>query len=88
MNLNFKDKTAFTSPEYSFGGPPGAPAEVWIGVTGDGPVYIDVKCEDGEYRTYPELTFETTTAQRVAVKRGRFRLRVNAAAPTTVELSW
>lgn len=83
----FKDKTAFTSPEFQCPTGDQPHADLWVGVTGNGPVYIDVKGADGTWRTYPELTFTTTTAQVVTIKRGRFRVRIAAAVATTVEVS-
>lgn len=83
----FKDKTAYTSPEYSMPTSGGPFAEMWVAVTGNGPVYIDLKGEDGVWRTFPECTFTGTTAQRIAVRRGRFRVRIAASVATTVEIS-
>lgn len=78
-----KDKTVFTSDEYMVVS--GTP--LWIGVTGAGPVYIEVKGVDGVWRTYPELAFSSTTAQLVHIKRGLIRFRFDAAAATTLEIS-
>ena len=60
-------------------------SEVWLGITGSGPVYVDVFCSDNVWRTYPELTFTADTAQLITIKSGKFRIRVGATA-TTVEI--
>lgn len=83
----FNDKTAFTSEEYYLNDSASPALGLWVGVTGAGPVYIDVKGSDGVWRTYPELTFAATTAQLVNVKRGFVRFRFAAAAATTLEVS-
>ncbi|HEY6612753.1 MAG TPA: hypothetical protein VIZ86_16690 [Pseudomonas sp.] len=86
INEIFVNKTAFESPEFSMpvGGSPHA--DMWVGVTGPGPVYIDVLGKDGVWRTYPEFTINGPSAQLLNVKRGRFKVRVAAATPTTVEV--
>lgn len=78
-----KDKTAFTSEPYVMS----SNDPIWVGVTGAGPVYIEVKGEDGVWRTYPELTFSGTTAQLVTLKKGLVRFRFAASAATTLEFS-
>lgn len=86
MHEIFKDKTAFTSDPYDMPTDGGAFAELWVAVTGAGPVYIDVLGKDNVWRAYPETTFTATGANRVSVKRGKFRVRVAAAVATTVEV--
>src|SRR5690606_19888045 len=78
-----KDKTAFTSEQYVMA----SSNPLWVGVTGAGPVYIEVKGTDDVWRTYPELTFSGTTAQLVTVKKGLVRFRFAASAATTLEFS-
>lgn len=83
----FNGKTTFTSEEYYLDSQTSPALGLWVGVTGAGPVYVDVKGNDGVWRTYPELTFTTTTAQLINVKRGWVRFRFAAAAATTLEVS-
>ena len=83
----YKDKTAFTSEEIFVESQTSPALGLWVGVTGAGPVYIDIKGGDGVWRTYPELTFTTTTAQLINLKRGWVRFRFAAAAATTLEVS-
>lgn len=75
-------KTSFTSPpenlQYQFA------VEAYVTVTGPGPVYIELHEEDGQWRRFPELTFEGPTAQRVDLPRGEFRVVIDAASATTV----
>ena len=85
----FKDKTTFTSDPLSFPANGAKFNDLWIGVTGAGPAYIDLlDAEDGTWRTYPELTFSGTTGQLLTLPRGTFRVRVAAASATTVKLQW
>lgn len=78
----FPDKTDFESDpihlQYQ------AVTEAYITVSGPGPVYLELLEDDGEWRRFPELTFEGPTAQRVDLPRGQFRVAVDAAEPTTV----
>ena len=83
----YKDKTAFTSEEIFVESQTSPALGLWVGITGAGPVYIDIKGSDGVWRTYPELTFTTTTAQLINLKRGWVRFRFAAAAATTLEVS-
>ena len=83
----FNNKTTFTSEEYYPDSQTSPALGLWVGVTGAGPVYVDVKGNDGVWRTYPELTFTTTTAQLINVKRGWVRFCFAAAAATTLEVS-
>lgn len=87
FNAIFNDKTAFTSEEYYLESQNSPALGLWIGVTGAGPVYVDIKGNDGVWRTYPELTFTATTAQLINLKRGYIRFRFDAAAATTLEVS-
>lgn len=87
FNAIFNDKTAFTSEEYYLESQTSPALGLWIGVTGAGPVYVDIKGNDDVWRTYPELTFTTTTAQLINLKRGYVRFRFAAAAATTLEVS-
>ena len=87
FNAIFKDKTVFTSEEYYLESQNSPALGLWIGVTGAGPVYVDIKGNDGVWRTYPELTFTATTAQIINLKRGYIRFRFGAAAATTLEVS-
>lgn len=83
----FKDKTTFTSEEHYLDSQTSPALGLWVGVTGAGPVYIEVKGNDGVWRTYPELTFKATTAQLINLKRGWVRFRFAAEAATTLEVS-
>ena len=87
FNAIFNNKTAFTSEEYYLESQNSPALGLWIGVTGAGPVYIEVKGNDGVWRTYPELTFTSTTAQLINLKRGWVRFRFAAEAATTLEVS-
>ena len=87
FNAIFNDKTTFTSEEHYLDSQTSPALGLWVGVTGAGPVYIDVKGSDGVWRTYPELTFTATTAQLINLKRGWVRFRFAAAAATTLEVS-
>ncbi|MEG0346521.1 MAG: hypothetical protein RR605_00565 [Acinetobacter sp.] len=87
FNAIFNDKTTFTSEEYYLESQNSPALGLWIGVTGAGPVYVDIKGNDDVWRTYPELTFTATTAQLINLKRGHIRFRFNAAAATTLEVS-
>ena len=87
FNAIFNDKTTFTSEEYYLDNQSFPALGLWVGVTGAGPVYVDLKGNDGVWRTYPELTFTTTTARLINVKRGWVRFRFAAAAATTLEVS-
>lgn len=82
----FKDKTAFTSGAYDMPTSGQVSADAYITVTGPGPVYIEQLEEDGVWRSFPESTFSGPTAQLVSIKRGRFRVRIDASAATTVEI--
>ena len=83
----YNDKTAFTSEEIFVESQTSPALGLWVGVTGAGPVYVDIKGNDDVWRTYPELTFTTTTAQLINLKRGWVRFRFAAAAATTLEVS-
>lgn len=76
------DKTQFTSDpiplQYQFA------TEAYITITGPGPVYLELREEDGVWRRFPELSFYGPTAQRADLPRGEFRVVVEASAPTTV----
>lgn len=87
FNAIFNDKTVFTSEEYYLESQNSPALGLWIGVTGAGPVYVDIKGNDDVWRTYPELTFTATTAQIINLKRGYIRFRFAAAAATTLEVS-
>ena len=87
FNAIFNDKTAFTSEEYYVENQASPALGLWIGVTGAGPVYVDIKGNDDVWRTYPELTFTATTAQLINLKRGWVRFRFVAAVATTLEVS-
>lgn len=82
--MQFKDKTAFTSQPIKIDFSP--ITEVYLTVTGPGPVALEQLEEDGIWRSFPETTFYGPTAQRVSLKRGQFRVAVTATEPTTVEV--
>lgn len=83
----FADKTAFTSPAFSaFEAGHGCVArDVYLTVTGPGPVELQMQQEDGQWRAFPETTFNGPTAQIVSVPGGLLRV-VISGGPTTVEV--
>ena len=83
----YNDKTAFTSEEIFVESQTSPALGLWVGITGAGPVYIDIKGIDGVWITYHDLTFTTTSAQLINLKRGWVRFRFAAAAATTLEVS-
>lgn len=85
MQHIFADKTAFTSDPISV--PSQAATTAYLTITGPGPVYID-QLHNGQYTAFPESTFTGPAAQRIDLRRGSIRVRVDAATATTVELSW
>ena len=80
----FLNKLSFTSDPIFL--PNRFSTEAYITVTGNGPVYIELLEEDNTYRRFPELTFTSTTAQRIDIPRGKFRVVIEAAVATTVGL--
>lgn len=78
------DQTSFTSdaiPQHSQ-----AIAELYVTITGPGPVFIEQRSADGSWKAYPETTFEGDQAKIVALRRGEYRVRIDAPEPTTVEI--
>lgn len=83
MQILIDSATSHTSPPYSVPGS-GPYGEVWIGIEGGGPVYIETQTDDGDWHRYPELTFTESAAGICYVKRGRMRIVVDAATATSV----
>lgn len=77
------EQSSFTSAPISV--PYRALNDVYLSVTGPGPVAIEMLEEDGQWRSFPETTFDGPTAQIVTVKQGSFRV-VISGGPTTVEV--
>lgn len=78
-----KDQSNFTSEEIplrDFG-----LRDVFVGVTGPGPVAIQVKGEDGTFRAYPEATLNGPVAAILTLPQGAFRV-VISGGPTTVQV--
>lgn len=82
--MQFKDKTTFTSDPIRVTGD--LTVDVFLTVTGPGPVALQMLEEDGVYRAFPETTFSGNTAQVVRVKSGAFKVDIQAATATTVEV--
>lgn len=82
----FANKTNFVSDEFYV--PQSSQfINLWIGFTGNGPAYIEVKGKDGTWRTYPELTFTESAAKIVEMRPGIIRFRFAATAASTMEVS-
>lgn len=79
----FENKTSFTSEPVENAHEP--ILELYVTITGPGPVAIEQLEEDGTWRTFPELTFDGPKAVIATVKRGYWRVSVTGG-PTTVEV--
>ena len=78
------DQTSYTSDAINQHSQ--AIAELYVTITGPGPVYIEQQSADGSWAAYPETTFEGDQAKIVAIRRGQYRVRIDATAATTVEI--
>lgn len=79
------DKTTFTGP--SLDATSQSPDQLYLTITGPGPVAVEQRGEDGVWRSFPQTTFSGTQAQIVTIRRGMYRIVITAAAATTVEVS-
>lgn len=79
----YKDQSSFTSP--AFTAPGARPSTYCISITGPGPVTIEMLQEDGQWRSFPETTFDGPTIQILELFRGQYRV-VISGGPTTVEV--
>ena len=80
----FVNQTSFTSPAFRLDDR--LLKEVFVGITGPGPVSIEQLGEDLVWRSYPESTLSGPTAQIVTLRAGSWRVVISAATPTTVEV--
>lgn len=60
--------------------------KVFIGVTGPGPVALELLCDDKVWRSYPETTFTGPVAKVVTLPSGSWRVKVTGG-PTTVQVT-
>lgn len=86
MRLQFLNQAAFTSDPLTLLGPPGG--DVFLGITGAGPVALEHQGLDGVWRSWPETTFSGPAAAVVRMPSGSFRVVISGAGPTTVDLQW
>lgn len=79
----FKDKTDFISDPIPVLYQP--VFDAYVMVDGPGPAAIELKGEDGVWRSYPETEFDGPAAVQLTLPRGEFRV-VISGGPTTVEV--
>lgn len=80
----FKDQTNFTSEPINFRDQ--GMKDIFVGVTGPGPVALELQCDDGVWRSYPETRFSAEAARIVSLPMGLWRV-VISGGPTTVQVS-
>jgi hypothetical protein len=79
----FANETSFTSSAYH--NKRANAVDLYLTVTGPGPVAIEQLGEDDTWRSFPETTFDGPIAQIVTVRPGKWRV-VISGGPTTVEV--
>lgn len=79
-----KDQSNYTSDPIPFR--EDGMRKVFVGVTGPGPVALELLCEDNQWRSYPETTFAGPTAKVVTLPSGQWRVKVSGG-PTTVQVN-